>query len=405
MKKKILDVTIALTLFFIIILMVIFPNQTYNAAKNGLTIWFNNVLPSLLPFFIGTEVLIGLGVVHFIGVLLEPIMYPLFKVPGVGSFAYAMSITSGYPMGTKITTDLRNRQLCSEEEGQRLLAFCSTSGPLFMIGAVAIGMFNNPLLGVIIALSNYIGSVLTGICFRYYGKSNQSLNESKHKNPFKTMFEAKKDDGRKFGVLFGDAVKNSFNTLLAIGGFIMFFSVLTELFSIIKVFELLTILLSPISSFFNPSEILMKGLISGFMEITNGAEIISKSSDSFILQGTFVSFIIAWGGLSIHAQAISFISKTDLKISPYIIAKALHGVFTGIIAFIFIKYSCPFFESITEQVFYNYESTLSFNIDWLDKLLLSIGFYCNIIIFLIITSILFFILYKIKKSMQKKHAN
>jgi sporulation integral membrane protein YlbJ len=405
MKKKILDVTIALVIFFIIILMVTFPSQAYNAAKDGLTIWFHNVLPSLLPFFIGTEILIGLGVVHFIGVLLEPIMYPLFKVPGVGSFAYAMSITSGYPMGSKITTELRNRNLCSREEGQRLLAFCSTSGPLFMIGAVAIGMFGNPLLGVIIAISHYIGSILTGVCFRHYGKNNENIYISKYKNPFKAMLQAKKEDGRKFGVLFGDAVKNSFNTLLVIGGFIMFFSVLTELFSIIKFFDLFTLLFSPISSVFSPSDNLMKGLISGIMEITNGAEIISKSSDSLLLQGTFVSFIIAWGGLSIHAQAISFISKTDLKISPYIIAKALHGVLTGIVAFIFIKWPFPFFKSITKQVFYNYESTLFFNIDWLDKLLLSIGFYCKIIIFLIITSILLFILYKIKKSMQKKHAN
>ena len=77
-------------------------------------------------------------------------MYPLFRVPGIGSFAYAMSITSGYPMGTKIVSDLRNQNLCSIEEGQRLLALCSTSGPLFVIGAVAVGMFNNLYLGVIL---------------------------------------------------------------------------------------------------------------------------------------------------------------------------------------------------------------------------------------------------------------
>ena len=397
MKKKVLDIFIALALFFIIILMVIFPNQSYNAARNGLNIWFNNVLPSLLPFFIGTEILIGLGIVHFIGVLLEPIMYPLFKVPGVGSFAYAMSITSGYPMGTKITSDLRNRKLCTQEEGQRLLAFCSTSGPLFMIGAVAIGMFNNPTLGIIITIAHYIGSILTGICFRSYGKNKQVIHKKESKNPFKIMLQAKKKDGRKFGILLGDAVKNSFNTLLIIGGFIIFFSVLTELLSIIKVFDLLIFLFSPIFSFLNSSKILMKGLISGFIEITNGVMIISKSNDSLLLQGTFVSFIIAWGGLSIHAQAISFISKTDLKIFPYLVAKILHGIFSSSITFLFIKYPISFLKPLSESVFHNYQPTFYFKLNWLNTFFFSIGFYFHIFLFLIIISIPLWMISKYKK--------
>lgn len=34
--------------------------------------------------FIVSEMLIGFGVVKFIGILLEPFMRPLFRVPGVG---------------------------------------------------------------------------------------------------------------------------------------------------------------------------------------------------------------------------------------------------------------------------------------------------------------------------------
>ena len=39
-----------------------------------------------------------MGVVHFLGVLLEPLMRPLFNVPGVGAFALSMGLAAGYPM-------------------------------------------------------------------------------------------------------------------------------------------------------------------------------------------------------------------------------------------------------------------------------------------------------------------
>lgn len=379
------------------VLMVIYPNESYHAAKNGLNIWFNNVLPSLLPFFIGAELLIGLGMVNFISVLLEPIMYPLFKVPGSGSFVYAMSITSGYPMGTKMTTDLRNKKMCSQKEGQRLVAFCSTSGPLFIIGAVAVGMFHNPLLGWMILLSHYLGSIAIGLCFRKYGNDRDSSSTtSTLKNPFTAMFEARKNDGRKLGVLLGDAVKNSFHSLLSIGGFIIFFSVLTKLFSIIHVFDIFATLLSPFFSILNASNELIKGFLSGILEITNGVNIISNSNDSLIIKGILTSFIIAWGGFSIHGQAISFISRTDLKILPYLIAKLFHGIFASIFFFLLSKIPVFDLKNMSMSVFYDSNTIFLSQLNWIDKLAISVGFYLNILVILITIGCLFFIIIKIK---------
>lgn len=396
MEKKLFNSITAFSFLSIMILMVIYPNESYHAAKNGLNIWFNNVLPSLLPFFIGTELLIGLGMVNFISVLLEPIMYPLFKVPGSGSFVYAMSITSGYPMGAKITTELRNKKMCSQNEGQRLVALCSTSGPLFMIGAVAVGMFHNLLLGWMILLSHYLGSIGIGLCFRKYGNDRESSTTGNLKNPFTALFEARKNDGRKLGVLLGDAVKNSFHSLLSIGGFIIFFSVLTELFSIIHVFDIFTTLLSPLFSILNASNELIKGFLSGILEITNGVNIISNSNDSLIIKGILTSFIIAWGGFSIHGQTINFISKTDLKILPYLIAKLFHGIFASIFFFLLSKIPVFDLKNRSMSVFYDSNTIFLSQLNWINKLIISTGFYLNILTILITIGCLFFIIIKIK---------
>src|SRR5690554_2313919 len=159
-KKYIIAAAVAVILT---VLVVVYSEQAFEGALEGLKIWWTVVFPSLLPFFIIAEILMGLGVVHFLGALLEPLMRPVFKVPGVGAFAMAMGLASGYPIGAKITGNLRRKKLCSKTEGERLVSFCNTADPLFMIGAVAVGMFHRADLGIILAVAHYISTLIVGI--------------------------------------------------------------------------------------------------------------------------------------------------------------------------------------------------------------------------------------------------
>ncbi len=81
------------------------PQAALQASIRGLNIWWEVVFPSLLPFFIIAELLISIGVVKFIGVILEPLMRPLFRVPGIGGFVWAMGMASGFPAGAKLALD------------------------------------------------------------------------------------------------------------------------------------------------------------------------------------------------------------------------------------------------------------------------------------------------------------
>lgn len=125
------------------ICLVLFSNQNLTATKNGLALWFNSVVPSLLPFFIATELLGYTNIVSKIGKLLNKIMKPIFNVPGIGAYAFVMGIISGYPVGAKIVTSFREQGLCSKAQCERLLAFTNNSGPLFIIGTVGISLFAN----------------------------------------------------------------------------------------------------------------------------------------------------------------------------------------------------------------------------------------------------------------------
>ncbi len=322
------------------VLIILFPSIMISAAKDGLSLWFNNVLPALLPFIITTNILIGLGVVNFLGVLLEPIMYPLFRVPGVGGFAMITGMTSGYPMGAKIIATLREDNLITQVESHRLMSFCNNSGPLFILGAVGVGMLQSPQAGFFILFVHYVASITTGLLFRYWGddvapkktKTTRILSRA-----FQSMRLARQKDKRNFGQLLGESVKNAMETIASIGGFIILFCVIVKAIEITPLLSIIKMIFSDALNYFGISEQLFEGLVIGLIETTNGSRAVSLQEFSKTQLATLCA-IISFGGFCIHAQVINFLSKTDIKTSVYLVAKVINGIIAAVVATIFFPY-------------------------------------------------------------------
>ena len=141
LRSKLKTIIFALSATSLALSIIAFPQESVSASIRGLDTWLEIVFPSLLPFFIVSELLIGFGVVKFIGILLEPLMRPLFRVPGVGGFAWAMGMASGNPAGAKISSRLRQEGQVTKTEAERLVAFTNSSNPLFIFGAVSSWIF------------------------------------------------------------------------------------------------------------------------------------------------------------------------------------------------------------------------------------------------------------------------
>ncbi|MCK8827825.1 sporulation integral membrane protein YlbJ [Natroniella acetigena] len=357
LNKKIINLK-ALIAIFITIALIIYSEQAFEAAVNGLHTWWEIVFPALLPFFIIAEILMGLGVVHFMGALLEPLMRPIFKVPGIGAFAVAMGLASGYPIGAKITGRLRREKLCTQVEGERLVSFANTADPLFMVGAVAIGMFGQPKLGVILAVAHYISCLVVGFILRFYNPKtnnqdvihNQTTEKNILKKAFKELYKARKNDNRPFGQLLGDSIKESVNTLLLIGGFIILFSVLTEILTAIGITSLLSSLIGFFLKPFGFEESLILPIISGLFEITNGSHLASQTTAPLEQQIIIASGIIAWSGLSVHAQVAAMVEGTDIRLKPYLFSRVLHGIFASLTTFLLLKRLNINFETLVTNI-------------------------------------------------------
>lgn len=345
---------LATTVICIGISLIIFPNQALEASIRGLNMWWEIVFPSLLPFFITAELLISFGVVHFLGVLFEPIMRPLFKVPGVGSFGWIMGMASGYPTGAKIAVRLREEGQVTKHEAERLIAFTNASSPLFLFGAVSIGFFHDTKLGLLFAITHYLGNACVGFIMRFYGsKDDKTSRKTKKRNTFsfieafKLMHRKRVEANRPIGIIISDAVLNSIQTLIMVGGFIILFSVFTKLIFLVGVSGLFAYGLRPIFDLLQlPTELTIP-FFSGLFEITLGSQMISQLGQSTILsKAILVSFLIGFNGLSIHSQVASIIAKSDISYLPYLYGRLLHGLFASILTFILFK---PLY--INRQVF------------------------------------------------------
>ncbi|AVQ98941.1 sporulation integral membrane protein YlbJ [Oceanobacillus sp. M65] len=340
MKQVFKTIILASITTFVAFSLIAFPNDSFEASIRGLNIWWEVVFPSLLPFFITSELLIGFGVVRFIGVLFEPIMRPLFNVPGVGSFGWVMGMASGYPTGAKIAARLREEEQITRVEAERLVSFTNASSPLFIIGAVSIGFFHDAKLGVLLAVCHYGSNALVGLCMRFYGRAEEKRNATRHKKTekkfsikraFCEMHEMRISDDRALGQILGDAVINSIKTLVMVGGFIILFSVLTKLFFLIGLSPLIAIIFQFILSIFSIPIDMALPLFSGLFEITIGAQMISQKTATVLSQAVLVSFIMGFNGLSVQAQVASILSGTDIRFKPYFLARFLHGALASIL--------------------------------------------------------------------------
>lgn len=311
------------------IIMVVFPAIALNSAQKGVSLWASSVLPALLPFFICANFMTSLGLPVIIGKFFEEPFRKLFGAPGASAFVFSISITSGYPMGAKLIGDMGRLNEITKDDAKRMLTFCSTSGPLFMLGAVGVGMLNSPAAGIVIAIAHYLGAILNGLIFRIItaisSKSRNKYTQKKHSNYIPEYIG--KDNLLD---IFTDSIISSFRALGIICGYIVLFTLITDF-----------IQFSGVLNFFENSY--NRGLFKGFFEMTVGCNSIAGTFDtSLALKCIICSFIISWGGLSVLAQSMSMLAGLEISVLFYTVTKLTHGLLAGLIAWMIGPYILSF---------------------------------------------------------------
>ncbi|MGW8959108.1 sporulation integral membrane protein YlbJ [Paenibacillus sp. NPDC055715] len=357
-------------LLFLFILMTAHPQSSLNAGLRGLAIWWDVLFPSLFPFFVISELLLGFGIVHFIGTLLDPLMQPLFRVPGCGGFVAAVSCASGYPIGAKLTAKLWEQKWITRIEGERLVAFTTSSDPIFLIGAVSVGFFHRPEIAVVLGAAHYGGVLIIGLLMRFHGSRlgdadthsnrpqsaataaghigqptptslavapNAKLDAScgRLRQALFAMHTARLEDGRPFGELLRQAIASSLHLIIVVGGLVVFFCVILEALTNSGLMSGLRLLTASLLSACGLPPTLTDSIVGGIFEVTLGAQAAGEATRSALpFKVAAAAFVLSWGGLSVHAQVASILNTTNLRYLPFLLARAAHGIISTLLALV-----------------------------------------------------------------------
>ena len=361
LKRNILPITFLI----FTLLLVVFSKANLNSAKDGLILWATAVVPSLLPFFIATELLSYTNIINFIGKLLNKFMRPIFNVPGEGAFAFILGMISGYPVGAKIVTKLRQDGICTKSAGERMLSFTNNSGPLFIIGTVGVTLFGNSSIGFLLLVTHILAcitvGILLGIIDRFYKKDPENLNSKciskpSSNNNISCSFS-------NLGEILGKSINNSISTVLMIGGFIVLFSVILSILQNSHIIDIFCNCVSIIFKYLNIDTSLATGFVTGIIELTNGVKITCTLNNKLISPNIILcAFLLGFGGFSILLQVLSITSKSDLSIKPYIIGKLMQGLFAAFYTYIAIK-NIPFFNFDLQTVFSDYSNKIDYTLN------------------------------------------
>lgn len=325
---KLKNLIIPFFICFFILLLLLFSKTNIIAAKTGLSLWANSVLPSLLPFFIATELLGYTNIIHICGKLLNRLMRPIFNVPGEGAFALLMGIISGYPVGAKIVANLKEQNICTNIEAERLIAFTNNSGPLFIVGTVGVGLFYNSSIGIILFATHILSCLTVGFLFRWWGMAKEKNVRSSEYNINSTTLSF-----YNLGEILSKSIINSINTILMIGGFVVLFSIIISMLNTTKLLQTVTNLLAFIGI---PSSLSI-AILTSFTEVTNGVSFIcSQDVFNIKLQIILVAFSLGFGGFSVLLQVLSITSKAKISIKPYFIGKLLQACFAAFYTYLII---------------------------------------------------------------------
>lgn len=303
MKKSIYAAAILIFLLYILI----FPQESVQAAALGLTLWQEKMLPTLLPFSILSYILIHSGILDSFARAVHRLLRPLFPISSAGVFPLTAGLLFGFPMGSKITAELVSSGKMSHEEGQRLYCICNNISPMFVSSFILSDCLKRPGL----RLPTYL--ILYAPPLALY------MIKNRHRR-FASPLEGSQKKPASMNLQIIDAgIMNGFETLAKLGGYIVLFAILAQM-------TLLIPLQSP----------LFHCMLLGFTEITNGIAFTARQALPFEAAYPLMIAFTAFGGLSGLAQTSSMIKETGFSLLPYLKTKLLSTALSFALALLFV---------------------------------------------------------------------
>ena len=308
LKKNYLPITICIIFLYLLF----FPSQSLEASKSGLLLWFDTLLPTLLPFLIISQLLLKSPILENIQKLFGPFFTKLFHCSSDGAFCILCGFLCGYPVGARLIALQIKEHRLSVPEGQYLLAFCNNVSPIFCISyGILYTIGSVPVFPYLCII--YGSAVFYGLITRPSSTKNFIDHTKKQTPSAKNTFQ-----------LIDVCIIDSFLIMIKLCGYLILFSIICSA-----------------SFLFFQDVPILKLLLASTLEITGGLSLI-KTVTNDILRTALALYSLIFGGFCCLFQTNSVLLDTGLSLKKYILSK-LHITMIGLYFFFLWKFFCWIF--------------------------------------------------------------
>lgn len=286
------------------------PAYYLDSARRGLSLFASSVLPSLFPFYFCSLLLTYMGAVSAISKVGEKGVKLMYNAPKESAYVLFLSMLCGYPVGASTIYELYDAGAITQKDAKSVCSFCSTSGPVFMIGTIGGAIFSNGKVGLIVLVTHYLGAIVNGLIYR----KKQSDSDAR-------IFARTDDvDG-----LLSKAISKATVNMLYVGGYIVICGMIIDTLELVGIRDAL-------SGLGSASEPVLSCIYS-LIEMTRASIECSKCSN-LQLGVTLCTGAVSLGGLSVTLQNYTFLSKCGVGFFELILKKGTQCALSMIFAFL-----------------------------------------------------------------------
>ena len=278
--------------------LIINPEISQNAIKNGLFISANVIIPTLFPFMFCVCMIIKYGFT-LKNKFINKILFKIFGHNFDMFFVFLLSLLGGYPVGASLLTELKKRNIIDEKSQNIMLTYCVNAGPAFVVSVIGVNVLGSKTIGVLLLTSHIIASFLMAVVCGLLLKRQNFKSNKIYPNT------------KKFAEIIVESVNTATGNILKICSFI------TVFFAINAYLDL----------YFSNIPIIK--YISFFTEVTSA---VYRTKNI-----TFISFLLGFAGLSIWFQIFSICNGKKINIITFALSRVLHGGISVVITKILLN--------------------------------------------------------------------
>ena len=272
-----------------ILYFLIYPQNALMASRRGLTLWFEQILPTLLPFSVISYIVLHSNLFSHPA---HEKKHSFLRIQPEEWYVIFCGFLFGFPIGSKLSADLYEHHRIVKKRAQILACFTNNLSPVFVTSVLV----NQLHFSSVVPFFLLLYGIPLCICLALLSfiKPERFVHE-------------KKASRFQLNMQIVDAgIINGFETLIKICGYIMMFSIFAEIAQSI-----------PYGSSFP------KLVLTGCLEVTNEISALSQVSCNHFQKYLLTVLFLALNGISGLFQTASLLSVSNLSIKQYLKMKLL----------------------------------------------------------------------------------